>query len=168
MAYRFKKGSSFIHTFEPKRVPEHLYIVLNNPIVDEDDRKVKVIIVNLSSVIDKKTRKRKKRSQIDTTCMFDGDEHESLTHLSFVFYRGAMLIEVEKLRLIYKLKSRDGFNYAKVKRITDGILDSKYTPKDVKEFYKKYFQYENRKKNFNRINRISSMKIPDGEFKYLW
>lgn len=97
----FKKGFTFVHSFK-KGKPEHIHVILTDPVIDKKDNKKKVIMVNFSSVEGKGAGKKKKRRKIDPTCIFKGDEHPTLNRESYIVYERAKLMTMERLETKHK------------------------------------------------------------------
>jgi len=138
-----KSGTAFFGTFKGE-IPGHIHIVLTDPIPDERDKKsLQVIVVNLTSVYKKGTRK--KVRNYDPTVVLTKRDHESIKHDSFVYYKKAKIRTIRYLRKKGGLPDREDFTGDILQEMINGISDSPNTDIEVREFYRDYLKYKKEK-----------------------
>jgi hypothetical protein len=109
----------------------HLFILLT----DGAGEPCQSALVSISSVYQGKF--------CDKTCLLHPGDHPFVRRPSFVHYREAILLEIEKLvRGVNdgKLIPRDPLGTDVFARVCQGVMESRYTPHKVKMFYRQYGQ----------------------------
>jgi len=141
-----KSGTAFFGTLDD--APEHIHIVLTDPIPDERDKKsLQVIVVNLTSVYKKGTRE--KVSDYDPTVVLTKRDHRIISRESFVYYKKAKVITRRYLRRKERsgrLQGRKDFKGDILQEMINGLLDSPKTRDPIRDFYRKYLKYKKEEK----------------------
>lgn len=154
---KFTRGITFYRPNPPSK-ERHLHIILTDPIRDDKrDKKEKVIIVNITSVVEGEPYD-------DTYTLDENDGHKNITHLSYVFYRRSQVVTVDRLEKERKSK-RISITKDDLKNKVDGIfegLENSYPilPKKVKNFYNLYLKIEHyyRRRSY-RLTRIEEIRL---------
>lgn len=128
----YKKGtllSSFGTENDLER--KHLFVLLTDPIDDDDFGKNQVLIVSLSS-------SRPNIPYYDPACVLQTGEHPFIKHESFVFYRKARIEDANKL--LQGVKNGDFLPKDKMAqkvfdRITQGLYQTEYLSPKYLRFY---------------------------------
>jgi len=140
-----------------KNEEDHFHIVLTDPMPDADSE-IKVIIVNTTSIKDKKYNKK--------IYVLKGGGHPDITYDSYIYYKKVKLITVKELENDLnsgKIKTRRSFDIKEVKEIAKGLRKATNVSKSVRDFYRDYrIMY-----NENRKSRSGFMytKIKEDEWK---
>lgn len=105
---------------------KHLFILVTEP---DGEPKV-VIMVSISSV--------RPGAHLDPTCLLYSGDHPFVSRDSFVAYRTAQFIETDRLMRGVKkgvLIPKDPMESSIFARICQGVLDSRFTPGEIKIAY---------------------------------
>ncbi len=105
---------------------EHLHGIITEPQGDPP----KSVIVNVST----------KRCESDTTVILKPGEHPFIKHDSVINYKDALLSLAAKLEEAVNeghFEASETFDTTILKRIQDGLLQSKQTPKNIKTYCNK-------------------------------
>ena len=113
---------------DPER--KHLFVILTDPVVDENDGTQRVLLVSISSV----------RSRYDdSTCILRRGDHPFIRHESFVDYREARIELVDALRRGVQngvLVPQESIETSVFSRICTGLQNSPHTaPRFLKFFW---------------------------------
>lgn len=101
----------------------HLWVVLTDP----DGDPPQVAIANLTS----------RKSDSDATVILSVGDHSYIRHETVVYYADARLATVESLEKIAQFPGygfHDDCSPELLKRIQDGLLASRHTPKKIKDY----------------------------------
>jgi hypothetical protein len=129
-----KTGDTFL---APKRSrdTEHLWIV----VAEVDAEKRKAICVNITT----------EQADSDTTCKLAKGDHSFIAHDSVVYYKDAQELDLTAIEaaLSAKIQSfvctqHDPCSEALLKRIKEGLVASKQTPKGIKATCRKLWGIE--------------------------
>jgi hypothetical protein len=116
---------------KPGHETRHLWVVLTEP----DGDPIKVVAVNLTT----------RRPDTDTTAILQAGDHPFLTKETIVHYVDARFIQVEPLRQLLTLDNYDFDEDCSdeiLERIQRGLLDSRYTPKNIKDYCRERFRFD--------------------------
>ena len=119
-----KAGTTVLMPLDRIALTPHLWVFLCDPHGDPP----KSIIVMITT----------KRSESDTTCVLDKGDHPFIRHASVIRYEDADIFKTENfVRLVKqdRAKFKEPMSPIVLKKIQDGILKSRYTPKKVKNFW---------------------------------
>ena len=106
----------------------HLWIVLTEP----EGYPPEVVIVNLTT----------RKPDSDTTLTLNAGDHPFIEHETVVYYADARLAKAGGIEQIVKYAGygfHDDCSSDLLKRVRRGLLDSRYTPKKIKEYCKSRF-----------------------------
>ena len=98
---------------------QHLGIIVSDPAAHPDQ----VVIVNVSSSTNKR---------YDPACELRVSDHWFITHASFVYYRGAVIVTVQKLRET-NLSHKTSLSAEVLQRVRDGAGKSKRIAHHIKK-----------------------------------
>lgn len=117
------KGGSILAIAGPLK---HLHFICSDPFFNKDTGAVSVVAVNISSV--------KEGRPYDNTCMLDKGDHPFIRHLSYVYYKEAVIFRVEKIK--YGIEAGDIKVLEKatepvINRVISGFFKSKFTSRKI-------------------------------------
>ena len=107
---------------------DHLWVVLTEPHGDSGD----VVIVSLTT----------KRTGSDLTVVLRPGDHSFIDHETVVFYADARIVEAGALTALIALnreRRHDNCSPELLSRIQQGLFDSPFTPKKIKEYCRDRF-----------------------------
>ena len=117
---------------------EHPAFILTDPFIPKGQTQKKVICVNASSVRNWRGKKR----TIDKTCVLKKDDHYSIRHDSYIYYKDAASYPInhsmfEELPLAMQSQGQDAFlTPAILIKICKGLMQSPLARDDVKDHYR--------------------------------
>ena len=113
---------------KPNHSTRHLWIVLTEP----HEQTLEIVIANLTSY----------RQGSDTTVIIQPGSHSFVRHTTVVYYADARFVSVTALKQLLKLPNyefHDDCSKQLLKLIQCGLLNSKFTPNNIKRYCKQAF-----------------------------
>jgi len=120
-----KSGDTFLYPLDFAN-SGHLWVVLTNPNPDGI-----ILVVNVTTVYSND-------KNIDATVRLNTGDHPFIDRQSYIYYRGAMMIEVSELQTAERagrLKMHDGCSEKLLSIVRSGIGASKHCSRVIKRFF---------------------------------
>ncbi len=118
-----KKGGSLLAI---AATVDHLHFICSNPFFNLHTGEMSVVAVNISSVREGKP--------YDKTCVLREGDHPFIRHDSFVYYRGAVIFRVEKLKYgiqAGEITVLDDVSETVLQKVLEGFRLSPFTPNKI-------------------------------------
>ena len=118
-----KKGGSLLAI---AGTVDHLHFICSNPFFNRHTGEISVVAVNISSIREGKP--------YDKTCVLSEGDHPFIRHDSFVYYKGAVIFRVEKLRFSIQageISVLDDVSETVLQKVLQGFKLSPFTPKKI-------------------------------------
>ncbi len=104
----------------------HLHFICSDPFFYKNTGKHSVVAVNISSV--------KEGFPYDKTCILRAGDHPFIKHKSYVYYKGAAVLQIEKIRYAVEAGEftvLEDVSPSILKNVLDGFSTSPFTPAKI-------------------------------------